>query len=119
MHMRKFSLRRWFHGTASLLFTIAAPLAFAAPDPSVPDETHASVRAVMALQGEVTSDLMKTPDILGTAVGLDAKGAPTLVVFVDRDGSSMADVVHALPAQMRGIAVKVELTDKFRAYKRP
>ena len=74
----------------------------------------------MALQGDVTSDLMKTPDILGTAVSLDQKGSPALLVFVDRDGSSVADVVRALPAEMRGVAVKVELTDKFRAFgKRP
>src|SRR5262249_55143083 len=106
-------------GILSVLFTLPASLAFAAPDPSVLDDTHASVRAVMALQAEVTSDLMKTPEILGTAVGQDNKGAPALLVFVDRDNTSMADVIRALPPELRGIAVKVELTDKFRAYKRP
>src|SRR5207248_2385344 len=119
MYMRTLFARRSFYGILSVLFTLVGTLAFAAPDPSILDETHASVRAVMALQGEVTPDLMKTPDVLGTAIGLDAKGSPALVVFVDRDGSSMADVVRALPPQMRGIAVKAEVTDKFRAFKRP
>src|SRR5439155_7828988 len=68
---------------------------------------------------EVTSDLMKTPEILGTAVGLDNKGAPALIVFVDRDGASMADVVRSLPPQLRGVGLKAHLTDKFRAFKRP
>jgi hypothetical protein len=119
MFLRKSFLRRYFYGTSSLILAMLASLGFAAPDPSVLDDTHANVRAVMALQSEVTTDLMKASDILGTAVGLSDKGSPALVVFVDRDGSSMADVVRALPAQMRGIAVNVELTDKFRAFGRP
>jgi hypothetical protein len=79
------------------------------------DETHAHVRAVLALQGEVTQDLMQSEVILGTAVGLDDSGAPALVVYVDREHGSAADVVRSLPPQLRGIGVKAELTDKFRA----
>src|SRR5438309_9614301 len=103
MSLRTLFARRCFYAILSVLCTLVATLAFAAPDPSVLDETHASVRAVMALQGDVTQDLMKTPDVLGTAIGLDAKGSPALVVFVDRDGSSMAGVVRALPPHMRGV----------------
>jgi hypothetical protein len=118
MYTSKSSLRRWFSGLLSVLAILAimVTVAWAAPDPSILDDTHASVRAVMALQGQVTTDLMKIPEILGTAVGLDDADAPALVIFVDRESASMADVVRALPPKLRGIAVKVELTDKFRAF---
>jgi hypothetical protein len=59
---------------------------------------------------------MKLPDILGTAVGLSEAGQPALVVFVDRDGASHADVVRALPPTLRGIALRAELSDTFRAF---
>ena len=73
----------------------------------------------MAVQGEVTPDLMEVEGILGTAVGLDEADQPALVVYVDRDARAVADIVRALPPQMRGTAVKVELTDKFRALAKP
>jgi hypothetical protein len=118
MYNSKWSLRRWFSGILSVLgiLAITATVAWAAPGSSILDETHASVRAVMALQGQMTTDLMKIPEILGTAVGLDDAQAPALVIFVDRESVSMADVVRALPPKLRGISVKVELTDKFRAF---
>jgi hypothetical protein len=109
------SVRRFLCGIVFGLSLLIVGLAGAAPAPLL-DETHASVRAVMALQGEVTPDLMKIPEILGTAVGLDDTEAPALVVYVDRESASMGDVVRALPPKLRGISVKVELTDKFRAF---
>lgn len=78
---------------------------------------HPQVKAVIAIQNRVTSDMMKLPGVLGTAVGLDEAGAAALVVYVDRDSPSRAEIVRSLPPQIRGIAVKVELTDKFRAFK--
>ena len=59
--------------------------AFAAPPARVLDETHANVRAVMAVQQEVTADWMRDPTVLGTAVGFDAAGNTSLVVYVDQD----------------------------------
>src|SRR5437879_420743 len=116
LYFSKLPVRRWFRGILGLASTLVATVGWAGPDPAVLDQAHESVRAVMALQGLVTADLMTTPEILGTAVGLDDDGAPGLVVFVDRDEKGVADVVRALPAQLRGIAVKVHLTDKFRAF---
>jgi hypothetical protein len=37
----------------------------------------------MSIQGEITSDLMRQPEILGTAVGVDAAGNPVLTVYVE------------------------------------
>ena len=94
-----------------------ASLAWANPPEGVLDETHAKVKGVMALQQEVTTDLMKLPDVLGTAVGLDAAGEPALVIYVDQDGKGTSEIVRALPPHLRGVALRPELTDKFRAFK--
>jgi len=94
-----------------------AGMVWAAPPPGVLDETHASVRAVMAVQNEVTPDLMKLEGILGTAVGLNDNDELAIAVFVDRDSAKVAELVRGLPPQIRGKAVKLELTDKFRAFK--
>ncbi len=78
------------------------------------DNPH--VQAVMAVQKTVTPELMKLPGMLGTAVGLDEAGQTVLVVYVDRDASTRAEIIRGLPPQIRGVGVKVELTDKFRAF---
>src|ERR1043166_784245 len=96
--------------------TLIASNLLAAPDPTVLDQTHASVRAVMAVQAEATPDLMKKTGVLGTAVGLNEAGEPALVVYVDRDSQGAADVVHSLSPQLRGVGVRAHLTDKFVAY---
>lgn len=79
-------------------------------------DTHASVRAVIAVQNQVTPALMRTPGILGTAVGANDAGVPDLVVYVDRGGANVAELVRSLPPQLRGIGVRAEVTDKFRAF---
>ncbi len=85
------------------------------PPEGILDETHASVRAVMAIQGEVTPDLMKLEGILGTAVGLSEQDEVALVVYLDRDHPSINELKQAFPPQLRGTAVQLHLTDKFRA----
>ncbi len=68
----------------------------------------------MALQTEVTPDLMKSAAVLGTAVGFDEAAVPALVIFVDRDSGSVPEVVRSLPGDLRGIPLRVHSTDKFR-----
>src|SRR6266487_1444584 len=100
-------------GPIVLLFLLIS--AFAGPPAGVLDDTHAAVQAVMAVQGEVTPDLMQQPEILGTAVGVDAADVPVLTVYVDRDAANAGKVVRSLPRELRGVGVQVHLTDKFRA----
>jgi len=76
---------------------------------------HPNVKAVMAVQRDLTPDMMKLPGVLGTAVGLDDSGQTALVIYVDRDSPSRADIIGGLPSQIRGIGVKAKLTDKFVA----
>lgn len=78
---------------------------------------HPSVKAVMAVQKDVTPEIMKLAGVIGTAVGLDDSGKLALVIYVDQDSPSRADIVRGLPPQIRGIGVKVELTEKFRAFR--
>jgi hypothetical protein len=100
--------------------SIFLPLgAFAAEPAGVLNDTHPAVRAVMAIQGEVTSTLMQQPEILGTAVGVNTAGVPVLTVYVDRDSANAGEVIRNLPREFRGVGVQIHLTDKFRAMARP
>ena len=80
---------------------------------------HPGVKAVIAVQNTLTTDLMNLNGVLGTAVGLDENNDAALVVYVDQNSPSRAAIVRGLPPELRGIAVKVELTDKFRAFVGP
>ncbi len=93
--------------------------AFASPPAGVLDETHANVRAIMAVQREVTADWMRQPEVLGTAVGLDAAGNTSLLVYVDQDAKNAGQVIRDLPRNHRGVNVQIELTDKFRSMAKP
>jgi hypothetical protein len=118
-----FSINRFictvFKLFAAIVFVFAPIGAFASPPAGVLDDTHAAVRAVMAVQGQVTPDLMRQPEILGTAVGLDTAGTPVLTVYVDRDSANAGEVIRNLPRNLGGVGVQVHLTDKFRAMAGP
>ncbi len=107
------------YGALAAAASLVATITSAAPPPGVLDESHAAVRAVMAVQAEVTPGWMQQAEVLGTAVGLEATGNPALVVYVDRDAQNVADVIRSLPVSVRGVGVKIELTDKFVAMARP
>jgi hypothetical protein len=102
---------------AVLALSASTPLFLnAAPAAGLLDDTHASVRAVMALQDKVTRDLMKTQGVLGTAVGVDENGAASLVIYVDKDNGNAANV---RPPAGGAVPVKIELTEKFRSFAKP
>jgi hypothetical protein len=99
----------------AVIVSVFLPLgAFAAVPAGVLDDTHAAVRAVMAVQSQVTSDLMQQPEILGTAVGINEAGVPVLTVYVDQDSANAREVSGKLPHDLRGVSVQAQLTDKFR-----
>ena len=117
--MRPNLLQRFCKAALSLALLFIPLSLFAGPPAGVLDASHASVRAVIAVQNEVTADWMRQPEVLGTAVGIDANGTPALTVYVDRDAANAGEVIRNLPRELRGIGVQVELTDKFRAMARP
>ena len=108
-------IRSFFKLLAATISVFLPVSAFTAPPAGVLDDTHAAVRAVMAVQAQVTPNLMRQPEILGTAVGVDAAGSPVLTVYVDREAANAGEVIRNLPREFRGIGVQVHLTDKFRA----
>ncbi|HEV2842155.1 MAG TPA: hypothetical protein VGW39_12590 [Chthoniobacterales bacterium] len=73
----------------------------------------------MAVQQDVTADWMRQPEILGTAVGIDDSGNTTLLVYVDQESSKAGEAVRNLPRDVRGVGVRVQMTDKFRAMAPP
>src|SRR6185369_15183271 len=101
---------------SALILTLSA-LGWAAPSPETLDDNHPTVRSIMALQNEVTSELMQSPVIIGTAVGLDGAGTPSMVIYVDRDAATVGEVVRSLPTHIRGVGLKIEHTEKFRAFR--
>jgi hypothetical protein len=113
------SINRFFRAIfmflATVTFVFLSPGTFAAPSAGVLDETHAAVQAVMTVQNEVTSDLMRQPEVLGTAVGVDTAGTPVLTVYIDRESANAGEVIRNLPREFGGVGVQVHLTDKFRA----
>ncbi len=102
-------------GLLAFAFLLIAVGLHAAPPPGVLDASHASVRAVIAVQNNVTAQWMRQREVLGTAVGLDTAGKPALMVYIDRDASNAGEVIRNLPRNVSGVGVQVELTDKFRA----
>lgn len=112
-------LRAFAALSAAIVCGLVSLNLFAAPPAGVLDDTHANVRAVMAVQHEVTGNWMRQPEVLGTAVGFDASGNTALVVYVDQDASNAGEVIRNLPRGHRGVNVKIELTDKFRAMAKP
>ena len=108
----------WFvRGSLSAVAAFGVQICVHAGGP--PDELtleHPKVKAAITVQNSVTRDLIRIPGILGTAVGLDDKDAPALIVYVDQDSPSRAEIVRSLPPQLRGVGVRVEPTQKFRAF---
>lgn len=92
-------------------------IAFAGP-PGLLDNDHPAVRAVMAAQAEVTDQWMQQPEIVGTAVGVDAAGVPVLRAYIDRDAANTGEVIRNLPREVQGQRLDIQLTDKFRAMRR-
>lgn len=105
--------------SAGVLSGFVSLTAFAGPPAGVLDESHANVRAVIAAQREVTADWMRQPEVLGTAVGLDAAENTALVVYIDQDAKNAGEVIRNLPREVRGVPVQVEMTDKFRSMAKP
>ncbi len=109
------SIRAIFKFLAAIVSVFVSISAVADPPAGLLDDTHAAVQTIMAVQSEVTPDLMQQPEILGTAVGADATGLPVLTVYVDRDAENAGEVIRNLPREFRGVGVQVHLTDEIHA----
>src|SRR4051812_26601031 len=101
--MVKSFVARLCKGFAALASLATAASLWAGTPPGLLDNNHPAVRAVMAVQEQVTNDWMQRPGVLGTAIGLDNDGTPALVVYVDRETENVGDVVRSFPPNERGV----------------
>jgi len=108
---RKHFLRRFFY-IATALPALLATTSLAAPGLNL---ANPRAQEVLAVQRTVTPELMALDGILGTAVGEDEAGNPTLVIFVNLEGRNPGEVIRSLPVSIRGVAVSGRLTEPFRA----
>jgi hypothetical protein len=115
MFMTTLPVRGLANFFAAIAFVSVAISGFGNPTSEVRDETHPAIRAVMAVQDEVTPALIQQSEVLGTAVGVDAAGASELTVYVDRNAEKAGEVIRNLPRQFRGVGVQVHLMEQVRA----
>ena len=112
----------WFRKIRSSVLVLAAGLGLPmgvladSPDDDELNEHHSRVKAVLDVQTDVTPGLMGQAGVLGTAVAVEDTGETTLIVYVDQDSPGRGRFMRGLPPQFRGVGVRVELTEKFRAY---
>src|SRR5205814_10096499 len=103
--MRPNVLQRFCKVALSLALLFIPLILFAGPPAGVLDASHARVRAVIAVQNEVTADWMRQPEVLGTAVGIDANGTPALTVHTDRDDENAGQLLRNLHRERRGLGL--------------
>ncbi|MEE8587505.1 MAG: hypothetical protein V3T83_21925, partial [Acidobacteriota bacterium] len=75
--------------------------------------TRAELEPAMAIQNRHTKGLMKIPEIVGTAVGVDRSGHPIIKLYTRRAG------VGGLPGRLDGLRVSVEVVGEIEARKGP
>lgn len=81
------------------------------------DTSHPGVRIAMAVQAEMTPGWMASDSVLGTAIGGDESGNAVVIVYVDRNHAAVATTIRSIPVRVRGVGVRIEATDRFRAFK--
>jgi hypothetical protein len=109
LHTRRLFLR------LSLLFSATTAFSASAADAEF-DLNHPSAKAALAVQQDVTPAMMRTDGVLGTAIGGGAGEQAVLVVYIDREAQGAAAAMRAIPRELRGVPVRIEQTDKFRAF---
>lgn len=100
-------------------------------EPTVQDQTvqqnqgaltkdNPEIRAVIPVQEKYTSDLMKIPDVVGTAVGLTDDGKPCILVLTKTDIQADAlakGTQNPLPEMLESVPVRTMVTGEITAFK--
>jgi hypothetical protein len=87
-------VRRRANLFAAIVFVFFATSGFANPSADVLDETHPAIQALMVIQEDVTPELMKQPEVLGTAISLDEAGNPALTVYVNQQAANVEQTIR-------------------------
>ncbi|HCY77520.1 MAG TPA: hypothetical protein DHV28_16515 [Ignavibacteriales bacterium] len=100
-------------------------------EPTVQDETvtqdqgllskdNAAIRAIIPIQEKHTANLMKIPDVIGTAVGLTEDGKPCILVLTKTDIKANAlakGLSNPLPDKLENVPVEIMVTGEIVAFK--
>ena len=81
--------------------------------PTVSGAEPPGLQRAVQVQERHTARLMALPEVVGTAIGLDAQGQPAVQVLTARGG------VAGIPAHLEGVPVEVEVTGVFFAIPGP
>ncbi len=73
-----------------------------------PPQVPPGLQIVMNIQNRHTQELMSDPDVFGTATGLDASGAPEIIILARRLKST-------LPTTIEGVPAVVQVNDQFKS----
>lgn len=104
---------RLFRSRKGLLLALAADfLLFGGPH-RPRDAYRASLDEVLAAQAQVTGEWLAMDGVVGTAVGMDARGELVLKVYLRAPGAAM------LPATVAGVPVSAEVSGPIVAFGDP
>ncbi len=116
----KHFLRGILRFTLALAVALGLPVSLRATDgPERLTVEHPKVKEVIAVQEKFTHGLMAQPEIVGTAVGQDPDGEAVLMIYVNKETKNLDEVMRALPTVLGGKRVRTELTEPFRAFRKP
>ena len=93
------------------VFAGAAALALATITPAVAQGTFdpPGLNRAIAIQEANTDGLLEIQGVVGTGVGVDARGQAAVIIVTEDVG------VRGLPRRLNGVSVVVKVTGKFRA----
>jgi hypothetical protein len=89
-------------------------------DQGVLSKDNPAIRAIIPVQEKHTANLMKIPDVIGTAVGLTEDGKPCILVLTKTDIKANAlakGQANPLPNTLENIPVEIMVTGEIVAFK--
>lgn len=108
----KNSFSRYFSSALGLGLVCLVAISVAAASPAVLDKDNPAVQRAMAAQRRHTPELMRQPEVVGTATGLTEDGRPAILVL-----TKTVPAHGTIPANLDGIPVAVSVTGKFAIMK--
>lgn len=107
----KSTLRHCFGQVFTFLWLLVMGFSASAA-PVLPDRDDPRVQSAMAVQERHTDELMQLPDVVGTGVGVDETGQPTIVVFTRKPVAK-----EVLGDNREGVPVVSQVSGEFVAMK--
>ncbi len=75
-----------------------------------------AVKNAIEKQEKHTAKLMEESDILGTAVGVDEKGRPAILVYINNKSMKLSKVSANVPNEIEGVRVIKSYSEPFKAF---